>query len=125
MQTDSSQLVSAAGQATPALTPEQAAALAGDADVQLVDVREPAEVAQGSIAGAVHVPRGVLEFRADPASSMHLPALASGKRLVLFCASGGRAALAAQTLQGMGVARVEHVTGGGFAAMQAAGAPVG
>lgn len=124
METDSKRLVSEAGSMTPQLTPQQAAALVGDPDVQLVDVREQAELDRGGIAGAVHVPRGLLEFKADPASPMHLPTLASGKRLVVFCAGGGRAALAAQTLQGMGIARVEHVAGGGFEAMKAAGAPL-
>ncbi len=119
------QMVGEAAADTPKLTPQQAALLAGDPDVQLVDVREQAELDRsGRIRGAVHAPRGLLEFKADPASPMHEPLLASGRRLVLFCAAGSRAALAAQTLQAMGVDRVEHVSGGGFEAMKAAGAPV-
>src|SRR5208282_778010 len=73
-----------------------------------VDVREGAEHAQGHIPGSVSVPRGFLEFIADPETPMHNPALSSGKRLVLYCASGGRSALAAKTLCDMGIANVCH-----------------
>lgn len=119
----SKRMVAEAGAATPHVSPEEAARLLGNPDAQLVDVRDQAELDRtGAIAGAIHAPRGLLEFKADPESPTHLPELSSGKRLVLFCASGGRAALAAQTLQGMGVPRVEHVQGGGFEAIKAAGA---
>ena len=68
-----------------------------------VDVRETAEREKtGTVKGAVHAPRAFLEFMADPASERHIPELSSGKRLVLFCASGGRSALAAKTLKDMG-----------------------
>ena len=66
----------------------------------------------GAIAGAVAAPRGFLEFIADPTSPMHNPALSSGKRLVVYCASGGRSALATKTLQDMGYAEVANLTGG-------------
>lgn len=88
-----------------------------------VDVREGAEHAQGHVPGAVHAPRGFLEFIADPEGAMHNPALASGKRLVLYCASGGRSALAAKTLRDMGVPNVSHMAGG-FGAWVQAGGPV-
>ena len=69
----------------------------GSDDVVFVDVREQHEWANGHIPGAVHAPRGFLEFIADPAGPMHNPALASGKQLIVFCGSGGRSALAAST----------------------------
>lgn len=120
-----SQLVSAAESATPAVSPEAAVKLAADPDVLLVDVREQGELDKaGRVEGAVHVPRSHLEFKADPASPMHEPGLDGAKRLVLFCASGKRAALAANTLKAMGFARVEHVAGGGFDALKKAGARV-
>ena len=70
----------------------------------------------------MHVPRGFLEFQADPTSPTHRPELGGGKRLVLYCGSGNRSALGAKTLEGMGVAKVAHVTGG-FPALQQAGGP--
>ncbi len=77
-----------------------------------VDVRDNHEVAAGHIPGALHVPRGHLEFMADPASSSHPPALASNAELVIYCAAGGRSALAAATLQEMGYANVSNLVGG-------------
>src|SRR5260370_1231708 len=69
-------------------------------DVVVVDVRDAPELATGGkIKGAVHVPRGMLEFRADPESPYHNPALRKEKTAVLYCASGGRSALAGKTLQ--------------------------
>ena len=82
-------------------------------DVVLVDVREADELdAQGRIAGSIHVPRGMLEFRADPSSPYHQQPLDPSKRVILHCASGGRSALAARTLQDMGYERVAHLDGG-------------
>ncbi len=97
--------------------------LVGDERVQFVDVREAHEIAQsGTLPGAVHAPRGFLEFLADPECPMHNKALA-GRKLVLFCASGGRSTLAAKTLQDMGIADVCHIAGG-VAAWTAAGGPI-
>lgn len=101
----------------------QAVALAGDKEVVFVDVRDAAEREKtGTVPGAVHAPRAFIEFLADPASERHLPQLSSDKRLVLFCASGGRSALAAKTLKEMGFQRVAHVSGG-FPAWKEAGGP--
>jgi rhodanese-related sulfurtransferase len=75
-----------------------------------------------TVKGAVHAPRAFLEFMADPATERHIPELSSGKSLVLFCASGGRSALAAKTLKDMGCEKVAHVAGG-FGALEKAGAP--
>lgn len=85
----------------------------------LLDVREPSEVAKGKIAGAVHVPRGLLEFAADPANPMHNQALSSERPVIVYCGSGGRSALAAKTLKEMGFDRVSHMEGG-FGAWKAA-----
>jgi rhodanese-related sulfurtransferase len=106
------------------LSPAEAAALLAGGEAVLVDLREAGELRrEGRLPGAVHVPRGLLEFQADPASEWHLPALAAGRRLVLFCALGWRSALAARDLQAMGHADVCHL-GGGFTAWQQAGLPV-
>ena len=82
----------------------------------LIDVREPAEYATGHIEGAINIPRGVLEFevQATPAlDNVTDPALALRDRpIVLYCRSGGRAALAADSLQQMGFTRVVSLAGG-------------
>ena len=99
-----------------------AQALVGDPDVVFVDVRETVErQTSGGIKGSVHVPRGFLEFIADPESPMHVDSLASGKRLVLYCGSGGRSALAAKTLIDMGLENVCHIAGGYGAWVEAGG----
>ncbi|MEO8715201.1 MAG: rhodanese-like domain-containing protein [Acetobacteraceae bacterium] len=119
----SKDMVAQANAAVETLAPEQAVRLAGDPDTVFVDVRDTAEREKtGTVKGAVHAPRAFLEFMADPASERHLPELSSGKRLVLFCASGGRSALAAKTLKDMGYEKVAHVAGG-FGALTKAGAP--
>jgi rhodanese-related sulfurtransferase len=101
-----------------------ALSLAGESDVVMVDIRETVEIQKsGTIPGAIHAPRGFLEFIADPEGPMHNPALAGEKRIVLYCASGGRSALAAKTLRDMGLSRVAHMAGG-FAAWREAGGPV-
>lgn len=89
----------------------------------LVDLREPEEVAAARIPGAVHVPRGMLEFRADPTSPYHLDGLDPDQRVILHCAGGGRSALAATTLQQMGYTNVAHLDGG-IGAWQEAGKPI-
>ena len=87
-----------------------------------VDVREGEELKKtGKLQGAVHVPRGFLEFQADPTSPTHKPELGGGKKLVLYCGSGNRSALGAKTLKDMGIANVAHVAGG-FPSLQKAGA---
>ena len=92
---------------------EQAREYVGDKNILFVDVRETQEVeSSGGLPGSVHVPRGLLEFIADPESPMHKSELSSGRQLVLYCASGGRSALAAKTLQDMGLSNVCHIAGG-------------
>jgi rhodanese-related sulfurtransferase len=93
-------------------------------EVVFIDVRDLPELERdGKIPGAVHASRGSLEFYADPESPAHKVVFASGKKLILYCASGLRSALATQRLQEMGLDRVAHV-GGGFTAWIAANGPV-
>jgi rhodanese-related sulfurtransferase len=107
------------------LAPVAVAAELDAGGVVLVDVREPWEREnQGVIEGAVHVPRGMLEFYADPSSPAHVPDLSPDRRVILHCASGGRSALAAVTLAAMGYRDVAHLDGG-LAAWRQAGLPVG
>ena len=102
---------------------EAAEELEGE-DALLVDIREPGErVENGSIAGAVEAPRGMLEFWADPTSPYHRDEFEPGRRIILHCASGGRSALAAATLQDLGYERVAHMDGG-MKAWKEAGRPV-
>jgi len=104
---------------------EEAARLIADKpDVLLLDVREPGEVAQGHIPGALHVPRGLLEPKADLEFPHREPRVADGEQeIVAYCASGARSALAAATLKEMGFTQVKSMTGG-FAAWQAEGLDV-
>ena len=75
----------------PRISPEEAKGLVGRSDVLFLDVREPAEVAaSGKVPGAVAIPRGLVEFRADPASALHDKAFDPAKTVVAYCASGGR-----------------------------------
>jgi rhodanese-related sulfurtransferase len=95
------------------LAPAAVAAELDGGDVLLVDLREAEELAQhGSIPGAIHTPRGMLEFSADPTSAYHRPEFDPGRRTILFCASGGRSALAADVLRLLGYTRVAHLDGG-------------
>lgn len=117
----SKQLLAEANAVIETIPVEKAMALK---DVVFVDLRDSAELQRtGTIPGAVHIPRGSLEFKADPENPQHEKALASGKKIVLFCASGGRSALAAKTLRDMGLDNVAHV-GGGFTAWSQGGGPV-
>lgn len=102
---------------------EAARELEGE-DVLLVDIREPDERAKnGVIAGAVEASRGMLEFWADPTSPYHRDEFQPARRIILHCASGGRSALAAATLQDLGYERVAHMDGG-FKAWKEAERPV-
>lgn len=94
-----------------------------DADAQIVDIRDIRELADGTVVGAYHAPRGMLEFWVDPASPYHKPLFADeSKEFILFCGAGWRSALAAKTLQDMGMTNVAHIDGG-YAEWVKAGAP--
>jgi rhodanese-related sulfurtransferase len=87
----------------------------------LIDVREGSERDEtGAIPGALHVPRGLLEFKADPSSPIHHPELMPTRRTILYCAVGGRSALAVVSLGQLGYTDVAHLDGG-FQAWRAAG----
>ena len=95
-----------------------------DDAVVFVDVRDVRELwRDGTIPGALHVPRGMLEFWVDPESPYARDVFQSGKRFVFFCAAGWRAALATKAVQDMGLAPVCHL-GGGFTAWREAGGAV-
>jgi rhodanese-related sulfurtransferase len=95
------------------LSPAAVAAELEFGDVLLVDLRETEERAQhGGIPGAIHAARGMLEFYADPTSAYHQPAFDPGSRIILYCASGGRSALAVAMLKELGYTRVAHLDGG-------------
>jgi rhodanese-related sulfurtransferase len=117
------QLVQDAKSGIENLTPGQVAAEVAAGEALLVDVRDAPERANGTIPGAIHASRGMLEFYADPSSPYHRSEFDPGKRVILHCASGGRSALAAQSLKSLGYANVAHLDGG-FKAWQAAGKPV-
>ena len=103
-------MLEVANAAVPRITPAQAREMIAKDNMLVIDVRDAPEVAQsGKIAGAVHVSRGMLEFRADPASLYHDKNFEKGKTIILYCASGGRSALGGKTLKDMGYDRVHNL----------------
>ncbi len=118
------QMVAEAKQRVENLAPEQVAAELARGDALLVDLRESEERHQNqTIPEAVHAPRGMLEFWADPTSPYHRQEFDPAQRIILHCASGGRSALAAETLRQMGYANVAHLDGG-LKAWKEGGLPV-
>ncbi|MGB2931269.1 MAG: rhodanese-like domain-containing protein [Methyloceanibacter sp.] len=116
-------MMAAARAVVPKIDPAEAMRLLDSRQAIAVDVRDEAETkATGKVKGAVNAPRGQLEFKADPASQRHDPALAKDKTLLVYCNSGARAALAGKTLKDMGFADVRLL--GGFDDWVAAGGPV-
>jgi len=103
------------------VAPKDASAEMAAGKAVFLDVREPVEW-EHHIAGAVQVPRGILEFIADPTSPKHNAELDPARRVIVYCRSGHRAALASATLKDMGFANVANLKGG-IAAWQAAGLP--
>lgn len=102
---------------------EKAQELLDDCDTVFVDIRDIRELErEGMIPNAMHAPRGMLEFWVDPDSPYYKPIFGEGKRLVLYCASAWRSALATETLQRMGVPNVAHLEGG-FSAWKKAQLP--
>jgi rhodanese-related sulfurtransferase len=119
------QLLEEANAEVTAIAPAEAMPLLDNKDeVTFIDLRDPRELErEGRIPGAVHCPRGMLEFWIDPESPYHRPVFAEGKRLLFFCAGGWRSALAAKTAQDMGLEKVAHLEGG-FGAWREAGGPI-
>ena len=117
-------LVKEAKQKIENLTPEQVRDAVSKGNATLIDIRDGEELKQnGRIPGSVHASRGMLEFYADPSLPYHKPEFDKNKKIILHCASGGRSALAAATLQQMGYNKVAHLDGG-MKAWKEAGLPV-
>lgn len=117
-------LVVGANVLVPPLALDEARELLGAESVRFVDIRELREWERtGTIPGAYRASRGMLEFWVDPASPYYRPSLDDGRRLVLYCGSAWRSALAAATLFQMGRTDVTHIDGG-FTAWRSAGYPV-
>lgn len=107
-----SDLVKEAKQQAENLTPEQVNNELKQG-ATLIDIRESEELgSSGKIAGAVHAPRGLLEFYADESTPYHKQEFDKNKRLILHCAAGGRSALAVKTLKEMGYENTAHLDGG-------------
>jgi len=116
-------MMEAANAAVSRITPAQAQQMIAKGDTLVVDVRDAPEIEKsGKVAGAIHVSRGMLEFRADPESPYHDKNFDRNKRVILYCASGGRSALAAKVLKDMGYDRVYNL--GAFKDWAESGAPV-
>ena len=112
MATSVKQMLEAANAAVPKVTPAQAREMIAKGNTLVVDVRDAPEVEKsGKVAGAVHVPRGMLEFRADPESPYHDQNFAPDKAVIVYCASGGRAALSGQALKELGYGEVYNLGG--------------
>ncbi len=110
MPTSVKDLLGAANAAVPKITPAEARDLMAAGNALVVDVRDAPEVEEhGMLKGALHVSRGMLEFRADPASPYHNPAFSSDKTIIVYCASGGRSALAGKTLKDLGYDKVVNL----------------
>ena len=94
----------------PRIDPDEAKDLVGRPDVLFLDVREPAEIAvSGKVPGALAIPRGLVEFRADPESALHDAQFDRAKTVIAYCASGGRSALVGKTLKDMGYGNVRNL----------------
>jgi rhodanese-related sulfurtransferase len=118
------EMVAEANQEIETITAKDAIAHKDDPNLVLVDLRDIRELNRdGRIPGAFHAPRGMLEFWVDPASPYYKEIFGSGKKFTFFCAGGMRSALAAQTVQRMGLEPVCHIEGG-FRAWKEAGGPV-
>ncbi len=118
------QMVAAANERIETLSVEEAKALHGQEKITFVDIRDVRELErEGQVPGALHAPRGMLEFWVDPESPYHKEIFASGNKFVFFCAAGWRSALATDTVRDMGLENVCHIDGG-FGAWKAAEYPV-
>src|SRR5262249_26180649 len=106
------EMMDAANAAVPRITPAQARDMIAQGNTLIVDVRDALEVEKsGKIAGAVNVSRGLLEFRADPDSPSHDKSFTKDRDVIVYCGSGGRAALSGKVLKDMGYERVYNVGG--------------
>jgi rhodanese-related sulfurtransferase len=107
------QMVAEARERTQSLSAEEVATEIESGDALLVDLREEDErFLEGAIPSSMHVPRGMIELSADPTSPLHREEFDPERRIIVYCSSGSRSALAADTLQGMGYEDVAHLEGG-------------
>jgi rhodanese-related sulfurtransferase len=122
MTTSVKQMMEEANAAVPKITPAQAREMIAKGNTLIVDVREAPEVlASGKVAGAAHISRGMLEFRADADTPYHDKNFSKEKTIILYCASGGRAALAGKVLKDMGYSQIYNM--GGFKDWADSGGP--
>jgi len=113
MRVSAKELVDSALKEIETLSLEQASALLDDDDTVFVDIRDIRELHRGGkIPGALHAPRGMLEFWVDPESEYHRDIFSSGKQFILYCAKSHRSALATLALQNMGLSPICHIDGG-------------
>ena len=107
------QMVAEARERTRSLSAEEVAAEIQSGNALLVDLREDDErFREGAIPSSMHVLRGMIELSADPTSPLHREEFDPERRVIVYCSSGSRSALAADTLQGMGYEDVAHLEGG-------------
>jgi rhodanese-related sulfurtransferase len=119
------ELCAEAEQEIETMSVEQVMAVQEEEDIQLVDIRDIRELwREGTIPGATHAPRGMLEFWVDPKSPYYREEFGSGKKFIFYCAGGMRSALAAQAVHRMGLAPVAHMAGGYTAWTEAKGPTV-
>lgn len=110
MATSVKELVAAANAAVPKISADEARKLVSEEDALVVDVRDAPELqASGKIKDAVHVSRGMLEFRADEETPYYNEAFRKDRPIILYCASGGRSALGGKALKDMGYERVYNL----------------
>ena len=114
------EMLAEANAAVPRLDPDEVRSRMNRGDVLIVDVRDTPELASdGKLKGAVHVSRGMLEFRADSDSPYYNPAFQKDKTILVYCASGGRSALSGKLLKDFGYRSVFNA--GGFKELADAG----
>lgn len=112
-QKSAAEMIKEAKQGIENLSPLQAQAEISQGNVTVIDIREPDELKQnGKITGSINAPRGMLEFYADASSPYHKTEFNKEKRIILYCASSGRSALAVKTLKEMGYTNIAHIDGG-------------
>ncbi len=110
MTTSVKEMMAAANAAVPKISQQEARDMIAKQDALVVDVRDAPELqASGKVKGAVHVSRGMLEFRADPDTPYHNAEFRKDRPIILYCASGGRSALSGKVLKDMGYTKVYNL----------------
>jgi rhodanese-related sulfurtransferase len=110
MVTSVKEMMAAANAAVPKVSPQEAREMIAKQDALVVDVRDAPELqASGKVKGALHVSRGMLEFRADADTPYHNAEFRKDRPIILYCASGGRSALSGKVLKDMGYEKVYNL----------------